>query len=177
MCGARTRSVRWHTQRMYEPAQIPSVTCPILILLPRFAHKPRFMQHRLEKSMNRILTNILAVAAVVVATPTLAWTVYPDVDFEWYANVGKSANAPAIVVMPAPREGYIWAPAAWQSRGSSETYVAGHWIKDDYEEQVALYNSTTGNVTSAAGSVLVLDRDGNIIPTSPQAYPVDSATR
>jgi len=126
--------------------------------------------------MNRILRNTLAVAAVVVATPTLAWTVYPDVDFEWYANVGKSANASTIVVMPAPREGYIWAPASWQNRGSSQVYVAGHWVKDDFEEQVALYKSTH-NAFAASGSIVILDRDGNIIPTSPQAYPVDSAFR
>ena len=38
------------------------------------------------------------VALASASVPALAWTVWPDVDFEWYANVGKTAAA----AQPAP---------------------------------------------------------------------------
>jgi hypothetical protein len=128
--------------------------------------------------MNRILKSALAAAGVALATPALAWTVYPDVDFEWYANVGKPLTVPATVVTPAPREGYIWTHGYWEDRDSGrQVYVAAHWIRDDYYEQVALYTSGRVAPIYASGAVILLDRNGNIIPTSSAAYPVDSDFR
>ena len=128
--------------------------------------------------MNRILRTALILAGVTLATPTLAWTVYPDVDFEWYANVGRQQAAPPIAVEPAPRKGYIWSHAHLEDRDSNsrQVYVPAHWIKDDYEKQVALYTSGRAS-TIYASSVILVDRSGNVIPISSAAYPVDSSFR
>ena len=130
--------------------------------------------------MNRILRTALVLAGATLATPALAWTVYPDVDFEWYANVGRQqASPPIIAVEPAPRKGYIWSHAYWEDRDnvSRQVYVPAHWIKDDYYEQVALYTSGRATTIYASGPVILLDRNGNVIPVSSAAYPVDSAYR
>ena len=113
--------------------------------------------------MNAISRNALVVAGVVFTTPTLAWTVYPDVDFEWYANVGKYEPTPAIQATPVTRMGYIWSPAHTEDRGSRQVYVAGHWVKDDYEEQRVAFNP--GIDIYATGTLTTLDKDGNIIST------------
>jgi len=114
-------------------------------------------------------------ALASASIPALAWTVWPDVDFEWYANVGRPATY--VEVMPAPRQGYIWSPGHWETRGGTkQTWVAGHFVKDDYAEQLAVYNNGR-TVTYATGPLILYDKDGNIIPTNPEAYPVASARR
>lgn len=92
--------------------------------------------------MNKVLRHALAVAALAISTPCLAWTVWPDVDFEWYASVGKSI-APALEPYPAARPGFIWSPAHWERRDFGQEWVAGRWIHDDYAEQVADYSGRT----------------------------------
>ena len=88
--------------------------------------------------MNTIFRSALVVAGLAISTQAAAWTVWPDVDFEWYANVGRSV--PANEVAPAAREGYIWSPGHWEARGDAQSFVAAHWVKDDYAEQLALHN-------------------------------------
>ena len=119
-----------------------------------------------------------ATAALTSASiPALAWTVWPDVDFEWYADVGKPlAYSQYVEIAPAPRRGYIWAPGHWETRGLHQQWVAGHWVRDDYQEQVAMYSN--GRITAyATGAPILYDSQGNVIPTNPEAYPVDSARR
>ena len=42
------------------------------------------------RPMQRVISAGFATAAIASASvPALAWTVWPDVDFEWYANVGR----------------------------------------------------------------------------------------
>jgi hypothetical protein len=50
-------------------------------------------------------------------------------------------------------------------------------VRDDYNQQLAVYNNPNGTTSYATGPLLLRDKDGNIIPTQPDAYPVDSATR
>ena len=115
------------------------------------------------KTTRRIITATFAAAALLSASvPALAYTVWPDVDFEWYATVGKPVAGTTVEVYPAPREGYIWAPGRWETRGSEQVWVKGHWVADDYEQQ---------------RMVAIRDREGNPIPTNHDAYPVDSALR
>lgn len=92
--------------------------------------------------MNGILRNALAIAALSAATPALAWTVWPDVDFQWYADVGRSTT-PAEEAYPAPRLGLIWSPGHWERRDAASNWVAGRWIEDDYAAQVADYSGRT----------------------------------
>ena len=114
-----------------------------------------------------------ATAALASASiPALAFTVFPDIDFEWYANVGKPVTV--IEVTPPPRAGYVWAPGHYETRGTRQIYVAGTYVRDNFAEQVAIYNAPA---TVATGPLILRDSQGNIIPTSPDAYPVDSARR
>jgi WXXGXW repeat (2 copies) len=121
-----------------------------------------------------ISAGFAAAAFASASMPALAWTVWPDVDFEWYANVGQPS--PAVEIVPAPREGYIWSPGHWETRGTHQYFVVGRFVRDDYADQLAVYNNGR-TVTYATGPLILRDVDGNIIPTSPDAYPVDSARR
>lgn len=51
------------------------------------------------RPIQRIISVGFATAAIAAASmPAMSWTVWPDVDFEWYANVGRTAAAqPATV--------------------------------------------------------------------------------
>ena len=126
--------------------------------------------------LNTLISAGFATVALASASiPAAATTFYPDFDFEWYANVGKTTPAVTMEVLPA-REGYIYSPGRWETRGTRQVFVAGHFIKDDYAQQVAVYRN--GNVVSyATGPFPLYDSQGNVIPTNPDAYPVDSARR
>jgi hypothetical protein len=123
-----------------------------------------------------ISTSFAAAALVSASVPALAWTVWPDVDFEWYANVGRAPDA-TVEITPAPRDGYIWAPGHWETRGTHQGFVSGHWIKDDYQRQLLVYNNGNGTLSYATGPMILRDSQGNIIPTNPSAYPIESANR
>jgi hypothetical protein len=117
-----------------------------------------------------------AVAALASASvPALAWTVWPDVDFEWYADVGRAAPPPAEYFPPA-RPGYIWSPGHYERVGSSQQWVGGQWVRDDFYDQVAYYRQRNAERALAAAPMTIYDQSGNPIPTSPDAYPIGSAT-
>ena len=116
------------------------------------------------------------IALASVAIPATAFTVYPDIDFEWYANVGKPlAPVPVEVIVLAPREGYIVSPGHWETRGTRQVWIPMQYVKDDYQQQLIVYNS--GSATYATGPFTIRDSQGNVIPTNPESYPVDSARR
>jgi hypothetical protein len=92
-------------------------------------------------------------AAVTIASASMpvfpsntpaAWSAAPlGPNFEWYANVGEPVAplVPVVVVEnPPPREGYIWSPGHWEWNGRRHVWKEGHWVRDDYAEQLALYN-------------------------------------
>ena len=57
------------------------------------------------RPIQRVIQAGFATAAIASASvPALAWTAWPDVDFEWYASVGKPVDArtPQIAPRPAP---------------------------------------------------------------------------
>src|SRR3954465_7421670 len=48
------------------------------------------------RPIQRVISVGFATAAIAAASmPALSWTVWPDVDFEWYANVGRTATQPS----------------------------------------------------------------------------------
>ena len=67
--------------------------------------------------------------------------------------------------------------AHWETRGTHQVFVPAQYVKDDYNQQLLVYNNPNGTTTYATGPLLLRDKDGNIIPTQPDAYPVGSATR
>ncbi len=130
--------------------------------------------------MQKLISAGFATCALASASmPAFSWNVWPNPDFEWYANVGRPmANTTYLTeVAPAPREGYIWAPGRYVWTGTQHQLVAGRWIKDDYQEQVAAAINRGGNAVVANEPMVLRDRDGNVIPTQPEAYPIDSTTR
>ena len=131
------------------------------------------------KLIQKVISAGFATCALASASmPALSWTVWPDVDFEWYANVGKPVQGATttLEVYPAPREGHIWSPGHYErSASGTHVWVGGKWIVDDYPQQVATY--ALGPGTYATGPMTIRDTQGNVIPTTPDAYPVDSARR
>jgi len=90
--------------------------------------------------IQRVISAGFATAALASASvPALGWTVWPDVDFAWYANVGAPVAPLAADPEPAPRAGYIWMPAHYERHGAMRVWVAAHWVVDDYRQQLAQY--------------------------------------
>ena len=88
-----------------------------------------------------MLRSTAALAAFALATPAFAASVWPDVDFEWYAALAKyDARATYVVAQPPAREGYIWSPERWETAGEHQKHVAAHWVVDDYYAQLAIHN-------------------------------------
>lgn len=124
-----------------------------------------------------IYTGFAACALASASMPAFSWTVWPDVDFEWYAEVGKVAPAGYVYeVTPAPRPGYIWSPGHYEFNGNRQVWAPGVWVKDDYDHQWKAYASR-GHTTYATGPLELRDKDGNVIPINPEAYPIDSTRR
>ncbi len=82
-----------------------------------------------------------------------------------------------VEVTPGAREGYIWSPGHWETRGVHQAWVAGRWTQDDYQQQLMVYTNANGTTTYATGPLVLRDSQGNVIPTQPDAYPVDSARK
>ena len=136
-----------------------------------------------------ISAGIAGVALATTAVPALAWNTWPDVDFEWYLD--HNMPGPVVEIAPASREGFIWVSGRRETFGAHQEWVAGHWIKDDYEQQLVVYNSDNGITTVATGTttyeagttsyatgpMILRDRQGNIIPTNPSAYPIGYSGR
>jgi hypothetical protein len=128
------------------------------------------------RTQKLISAGFAIVALASASIPALAYNTWPDFDFEWYANVGKPFAEPVVVTL-VPREGNNVVPGRWETRGAHQVYVASHYVRDDYPQQLAVYNNPNGSTSYATGPLILRDRDGNIIPTQPDAYPVGSATR
>jgi hypothetical protein len=123
------------------------------------------------RPIQRLISAGFATAALAsAAVPALAWSVWPDVDFGWYANVGMPVAADAIDPQPAPRAGYIWAPGHWERHGLDREWVAAHWVADDYRQQLAEYGHPAG---FAAAPSIVGDARDTMVP----AYPADGMRR
>lgn len=129
------------------------------------------------KTIQKLIYTGFATCALASASmPAFSWTVWPDVDFEWYANVGKPVAGTVVEVYPAPRAGYIWSPGRYEWTGTRQVYTPGVWVADDYDTQWKAF--ANGNTTTyATGPLELRDRDGNVIPTNPGAYPIDSTRR
>jgi hypothetical protein len=127
------------------------------------------------KMQKLVYASFAAAAMLSASVPALAWNAWPDVDFAWYANVGKPLNGTVVEVYPAPRAGYIWAPGHWETHGDAHVWIAGQFVADDFNSQVATY--ATPDTPFVDGVPAIRDSQGNVIPMSRDAYPVDSALK
>jgi hypothetical protein len=100
------------------------------------------------KVMQRIIYTGFAAVAIASASmpvfPAHDMASRPAVqgpDFAWFADVGRPDVLVATVApQPPAREGYIWSPQRWEWNGREHVWTEGRWVRDDYAEQVALYN-------------------------------------
>jgi hypothetical protein len=105
------------------------------------------------RPIQRLIHAGFATAAIASASvPALAWTVWPDVDFEWYADVGRVPAAAMPAPQPVAREGWIWSPGHWTNLATRDRWIAGHWVKDEYDEQY-LASAQAARLASAARDV------------------------
>jgi hypothetical protein len=63
----------------------------------------------------------LYAAALGVASLPIPSSAAVDV----FLNVAPPA--PRVEVVPAPRQGYVWAPGYWDARGRRHAWIGGHW--------------------------------------------------
>ena len=121
------------------------------------------------RPIQRLIHAGFAMAAIASASvPALAWTVWPDVDFEWYANVGRAPVATSTVEpSAAATAGDLRMSGAYAGYPVDEAPAAAP--RDERVIPEGSSYSTTDRV--------IRDREGNPIPASPDAYPVDRSTR
>ncbi len=121
------------------------------------------------RPIQRLIQAGFATAALASASvPAFAWTVWPDVDFEWYANVGRQPVATSTVEPSAAAPaGQLRMSGAWQGYPISDEAAA------PAQEPRVIPQGSTYSTTDRT----IRDREGNPIPTSPDAYPVDRGTR
>ena len=120
---------------------------------------------QLMRPIQRLIHAGFATAAIASASvPALAWTVWPDVDFEWYANVGRAPAASSTVEPSATASaGQLRMSGAWAG------YPVANQAASPTEERRVIPAGSSFSTTDRT----IRDREGNAIPTSPEAYPVD----
>jgi len=123
-------------------------------------------------TMQKFLPAGLAAVALAAYAVVAQAAPYPDVDFEWYANVGRPAGSE---VMPAPRDGYIWAPGHYEWTGTRQVWAPGVWVRDEQSPRWTAFRSGPNTTTYTTGPLELRDSQGNVIPVDPAAYPVGSA--
>jgi hypothetical protein len=100
------------------------------------------------RPIQRVIQAGFATAAIASASvPALAWTVWPDVDFEWYASVGKPVDARRIEPASAPAPSYSWGPA-----NSERPIVVAREHRDRSDRTVASAPSPQRDDTAPSAS-------------------------
>ena len=120
------------------------------------------------KVMQRIIyTGFAAVAIASASMPVFpahdmaSRPVLQGPDFAWYADVGRPHLVVGeVVAQPPAREGYIWSPQHWEWTGREHVWVEGRWVRDDFAEQVAIYNlgAPTTAVVEAPPRIVFIER-------------------
>jgi WXXGXW repeat (2 copies) len=75
-----------------------------------------------------------AVVSILVSLSLSACVVAPPPRHRAFVEVAVRPPAPRIVVVPAPRRGYVWAPGFWRWNGRSHVWVEGRWIRERRNE-------------------------------------------
>ena len=121
------------------------------------------------RPIQRFIHAGFAMAAIASASvPALAWTVWPDVDFEWYANVGRAPAATSTLEPSAAAPaGDLHMSGAW----------AGYPVDDQRATELQRERVIREGTSYSTTDRVIRDREGNPIPATPDAYPVDRSTR
>jgi hypothetical protein len=81
-----------------------------------------------EAAMNLRLSSI--VACVVISMGLSACVVSPAPRRATVVAVDTRPPPPRVVVVPAPRRGYVWVAGYWRWNGHKHTWVDGHWLRE-----------------------------------------------
>ena len=77
---------------------------------------PRPAQAPFKRTLTLALLSSLAVISLARAASLIDIEIAPP--------------EPKVVVVPAPRAGYVWAPGYWAYRGHHHEWVEGHWLRE-----------------------------------------------
>jgi hypothetical protein len=125
------------------------------------------------KTIEKIIyTGFAACALASASMPAFSWTVGREAD--WNNTFGRPGYSAEI--LPEARAGYAWSPGHFETRGNGQVWVEGVYVQDDSGRQWRTY-SNGREVIYSDGPPEIRDRDGNVIPTNPEAYPIESTRR
>jgi hypothetical protein len=97
------------------------------------------------RPMQRVISAGFAIAAIASASvPALAWTVWPDVDFEWYANAGHAVATRDVQISTAPT-----APYRSAARDERSMPLPAPRIANQGPDEIANASSTAASVEPA----------------------------
>jgi hypothetical protein len=80
---------------------------------------------------------------------------------------------PRVVVTPAPRPGYLWAPGYWNWQNQRHVWVGGHWLRDrkGYAYNQPRWRENNGGWELERGRWSRNDRDGDGVPNNRDRAP------
>jgi hypothetical protein len=97
------------------------------------------------RPIQRVISAGFATAAIASASvPALAWTVWPDVDFEWYADVGRAVATRDVRISTAPT-----APYTSAMRDERPMPLPPPRLAEPASEEIARTSSTAPSLDSA----------------------------
>jgi len=76
----------------------------------------------------KLRTTVLAALAAVTLGTLSACVVEPAGGY--YADVAVAPPPPRVVIEPAVRVGYVWAPGYWRWNGHQHVWTDGHYIRE-----------------------------------------------
>jgi WXXGXW repeat (2 copies) len=77
-------------------------------------------------NVRSLVVAALIASPVAVALPMQAAHAQASFDL----RIGTPPPPPRVVVVPAPRRGYVWAPGYWRWNGRRHVWMDGHWVRE-----------------------------------------------
>lgn len=126
------------------------------------------------RPIQRIISAGFATTAIASASlPALSGSVWPNVDFEWYANVGKGRVQQADASAAVKREGRTQVPAGDEARTREPNGFQGAGAVDAANGRAAPPRAST---TFPTGPATTRGPDSAIFSPTPPA-PADEVSR
>jgi len=129
--------------------------------------------------IQKLISAGFAMAALASASvPALSLAISSDDPVRTPARIDETG-----VDVTNARPGYIWVPGHFEARGADRIFVNGHFEPMGRPRDAAALErnrvATANGVETvyATGPTVLYDSQGNVIPTSPYLYPLDSARR
>jgi hypothetical protein len=73
----------------------------------------------------------ILIAALIASSPLLAALPMQAAQAQTFdLRIGTPPPPPRVIVAPAPRRGYVWAPGYWNWQGRRHVWQEGHWERE-----------------------------------------------